>query len=223
MPRPFVEAGFVRRAGVGRGPYRCAQCAASRGCFCWTPTTATTTRWYSGDGQAARRPSRESSCGRDDRRPLGNGCGCSVAPPRAVRAGGRQPGRGASPSTPTARSSAPTTRRGRPERLRNRCVELAPAIFRGKPTGAVLHARARLLDGEEARLAAGALARRRRLLQGMRGPARTRLIRYRTMHSEAEPTPSAAASLRNVACVSPRWTRSLPGAAAVLRVPIRGE
>ena len=36
----------------------------------------------------------------------------------------------------------------------NPCVEVAPAIFRGKPTGAVLRARARQLDGEEARLAA---------------------------------------------------------------------
>ena len=43
----------------------------------------------------------------------------------------------------------------------NPSLEVAPATFRGKPIGAVLHARARLLDGEEARLGASALARRR--------------------------------------------------------------
>jgi len=35
-----------------------------------------------------------------------------------------------------------------------------------EPTDAVVHARARLLDGEEARLAVGELARRRRVVQG---------------------------------------------------------
>ena len=105
------------------------------------------------------------SCGRDDRRPLGNGCGCSVAPPSS--SGWRSATRTGSVAFDADRAFFRSyNKAGKTKRLRNGCVEVAPAIFRGKPTGAVLHARARLLDGEEARLAAGGLARRRRLLQG---------------------------------------------------------
>jgi hypothetical protein len=45
-----------------------------------------------------------------------------------------------------------------------------------------------VLDGEEARLAAGALARRRLLLPGCVVPLAQRLIRYQTMHRELEPS-----------------------------------
>ena len=43
---------------------------------------------------------------------------------------------------------------------RNPVVQAAPATLRGKPTGPAIRARATLLDGEQARLAARALGRR---------------------------------------------------------------
>jgi hypothetical protein len=58
-----------------------------------------------------------------------------------------------------------------------------------KPTGAVVHARARLLDGEGTRLAVGALARRRRVVQGGVVPLAHRLMRYQITHCELEPSP----------------------------------
>lgn len=71
------------------------------------------------------------------------------------------------------------------KRLRNNPrVEVAPSTFRGKPTGAALHARATLLSGEEAKIAAKALARRHRLLQRVVVPTAHRMMRYRTMHYE---------------------------------------
>jgi PPOX class probable F420-dependent enzyme len=71
------------------------------------------------------------------------------------------------------------------KRLRNNPqVELAASTLRGRPTGPPVHARARLLDGRQARIAADALARRHRVLQGLLVPLAHRLMRYRTMHYE---------------------------------------
>jgi hypothetical protein len=50
-----------------------------------------------------------------------------------------------------------------------------------------------LLDGEQARLAAQALARRHRVLQGLLVPLAHRLRRYRTMHYELHFDPVRAA------------------------------
>jgi hypothetical protein len=65
-------------------------------------------------------------------------------------------------------------------------VRVAPATVRGAPTGPAIEARARLLDADEARLAARALARRHRVLQGLAVPLTHRLSRYRTMHYELQ-------------------------------------
>ena len=74
------------------------------------------------------------------------------------------------------------------KRLRhNSAVQAAPATLRGKPTGPAIRARATLLDGEQARVAARALARRHRVLQAILVPAAHRLMRYRTMHYELIP------------------------------------
>jgi uncharacterized protein len=70
-------------------------------------------------------------------------------------------------------------------------VRIAPSTFRGKPTGPVIRARATLLEGEQARVAARALARRHRVLQAVLVPAAHRLMRYHTMHYELRPDPMA--------------------------------
>ncbi len=73
-------------------------------------------------------------------------------------------------------------------RLRNNPrIELAPATFRGKPTGPPVRARAVLLEGDPARTAASALARRHRVLQGVVVPLSHRLMGYQTMHYEITP------------------------------------
>jgi uncharacterized protein len=66
-------------------------------------------------------------------------------------------------------------------------VRVAPSTVRGKPTGPAIQARATLLDGEQARVAARALARRHRVLQAVLVPAMHRVMRYQTMHYELEP------------------------------------
>jgi uncharacterized protein len=66
-------------------------------------------------------------------------------------------------------------------------VQAAPATLRGKPTGPAIQARATLLDSQQARVAALALARRHRILQAILVPAAHRLMRYRTMHYELVP------------------------------------
>jgi uncharacterized protein len=68
-------------------------------------------------------------------------------------------------------------------------VRIAPATLRGKPTGPAIQARATLLEGEQARVAARALARRHRVLQGILVPTAHRLMRYHTMHYELAPDP----------------------------------
>jgi uncharacterized protein len=76
------------------------------------------------------------------------------------------------------------------KRLRNNPrVEFAASTLRGRPTGPPVQARATLLDGAQARVAAKALARRHRVLQGILVPAAHRLLRYRTMHYELSPDP----------------------------------
>jgi uncharacterized protein len=71
------------------------------------------------------------------------------------------------------------------KRLRNnQRVEAAPATIRGKPTGPTVQARAVLLTGDQAEIAAKALAHRHRVLQAVLVPLAHRLKRYRTMHYE---------------------------------------
>jgi hypothetical protein len=76
---------------------------------------------------------------------------------------------------------------------RNSRVQVAPSTFRGKPTGPAVQARATLLEGQQAGIAARALARRHRVLQAVVVPAAHRLMRYRTMHYELRPDPGRAA------------------------------
>jgi len=70
---------------------------------------------------------------------------------------------------------------------RNPAVQAAPATLRGTPTGPAVRARATLLEGDQARVAARALARRHRLLQGLLVPAAHRAMRYHTLHYELVP------------------------------------
>ena len=71
------------------------------------------------------------------------------------------------------------------KRLRNNPqVEVAASTLRGQRTGPPIHARATLLTDDQARIAAQALARRHRVLQGILVPLAHRLMRYRTMHYE---------------------------------------
>jgi PPOX class probable F420-dependent enzyme len=67
---------------------------------------------------------------------------------------------------------------------RNPRVELAPSTLRGKPVGPTVTARATLLDGEQAGVAAGALARQHPVLQGILVPLAHRVLCYQTMHYE---------------------------------------
>lgn len=76
------------------------------------------------------------------------------------------------------------------KRLRNNPnVQVAPATVKGTPTGPALDARATLLDGDQARVAARALARRHRVLQAVVVPVMHRVARYRTMHYELHAAP----------------------------------
>jgi PPOX class probable F420-dependent enzyme len=71
------------------------------------------------------------------------------------------------------------------KRLRNNPeVEVAPSTLNGKPTGPAIHARARLVSDDDARLAAKALAGSHHLLQAILVPLFHRLRRYRTLHYE---------------------------------------
>lgn len=68
-------------------------------------------------------------------------------------------------------------------------VQIAASTLRGKTTGPAVRARATLLQGEQERVAAKALARHHRVLQGIVVPAAHRLLRYHTMHYELTPDP----------------------------------
>jgi PPOX class probable F420-dependent enzyme len=71
------------------------------------------------------------------------------------------------------------------KRMRNNpVVAVAPATMRGRPRGAAISARSRLLDGAEAKHAARAIARRQPLLQGVLVPLAHRVMGYRTLHYE---------------------------------------
>ena len=77
------------------------------------------------------------------------------------------------------------------KRLRhNPNVKVAPATLKGTATGQAVEARATLLDGEDARIAARALARRHRVLHAVVVPLMHRLSRYRTMHYELTAGPA---------------------------------
>jgi uncharacterized protein len=67
---------------------------------------------------------------------------------------------------------------------RNPDIQAAPATLRGQPVGPAIRARAILLDDDQARVAARALARRHRILQAILVPAAHRMMRYHTMHYE---------------------------------------
>jgi PPOX class probable F420-dependent enzyme len=67
---------------------------------------------------------------------------------------------------------------------RNPNVEIAPSTLRGKQTGPAIRAHARLLDGDEAKQARRALARRHPFLHGLLVPLGHRLKRVRTVHYE---------------------------------------
>ena len=74
---------------------------------------------------------------------------------------------------------------GKSKRLRNFPeVRFSPSTIRGRPTGAMVHARARLLAGGEARTAARTLSRKYRVLHGVLVPLAHRLMRTSTLHYE---------------------------------------
>ena len=66
----------------------------------------------------------------------------------------------------------------------NPAVLVAPATVRGRATGRPIDARSRLLEGDEARHAARAIARRQPILQGVLVPVTHKPMRYRTLHYE---------------------------------------
>ena len=74
------------------------------------------------------------------------------------------------------------------KRLRNNPeVEVATSTVTGKATGAPIRGRARLLEGDAARHAAGLLAGKNKVLQRILVPAYHRLRGYRTLHYEFTP------------------------------------
>ncbi len=71
------------------------------------------------------------------------------------------------------------------KRIRNNPeVEVAPSTMRGKPTSPVIHACARILDGDESTYAGRAIARKHRILHGFLVPLVHRLRRNKTVHIE---------------------------------------
>ena len=87
---------------------------------------------------------------------------------------------------------------GKMKRLgHNPDVEVAPSTFRGKPTVPAIHARARVLSGEEAAAASRAIARKHPIMQGLMVPLAHRLRGYRTMHLELTPVGDDGPTLRD--------------------------
>jgi PPOX class probable F420-dependent enzyme len=77
---------------------------------------------------------------------------------------------------------------GKVKRIRNNPeVEVAPSTLRGKPTGPAIHARARLLSGEESAYASQLIARKYRVIHGLLVPLFHRLRGHRTVHLELTP------------------------------------
>ena len=76
----------------------------------------------------------------------------------------------------------------KPKRIRHTpTVEVAPSTARGVPTGPAIHARARILDGDEAVAAGRALARKYPVMHGGLVPLVHRLRGNTTMHVELTP------------------------------------
>jgi uncharacterized protein len=74
---------------------------------------------------------------------------------------------------------------GKPKRLRNFPeVRFSPSTFLGRPTGPTVHARARLLAGDQDRMAARLLSRKYPVLHGLVVPLAHRLMRTSTLHYE---------------------------------------
>lgn len=81
---------------------------------------------------------------------------------------------------------------GKPKRIRgNAAVGVAPSRMGGTPTGAAIHARSRILAGDESAHAARALAHKYPILHGALIPLVHRLRHYRTIHIELTPTETA--------------------------------
>jgi PPOX class probable F420-dependent enzyme len=70
---------------------------------------------------------------------------------------------------------------------RTPACELAPCTMRGRQTGPALHVRGRILEGEEAKAAARALARKYPILHGLLIPRMHRLMRTPTVHMAFTP------------------------------------
>ncbi len=70
---------------------------------------------------------------------------------------------------------------------RNPRIEIAPSTIGGTPTGPAVAARARILDGDEAKRAARAIGRKYPILQRWLIPWYHRLIGTRTVHFEVLP------------------------------------
>ena len=74
------------------------------------------------------------------------------------------------------------------KRIRNNpVVEVAPSTWRGRPTGAAIRARARVLEGEESAYAGRLLSHKHPILQGFLVPLAHRLRGNETMHIELTP------------------------------------
>lgn len=69
---------------------------------------------------------------------------------------------------------------------RNPNIEITPSTVRGTPTGRTVHARARILEGAEARTAAWAIGRKYPILHRWLIPWAHRLLGTRTVHFEVE-------------------------------------
>jgi len=74
---------------------------------------------------------------------------------------------------------------------KNPRVEIAPSTVRGKPTGAAIGARARVLAGSESEHASRALNKKHPILHGVLVPLTHRLQRHQTIHIELTPLASA--------------------------------
>lgn len=73
---------------------------------------------------------------------------------------------------------------------RNPRIMIAPSTVRGTPTGPAVEARARVLEGDEAKAAARALSRKYPILHRWLIPWAHRLMGTRTVHFEVLPPPS---------------------------------
>lgn len=80
------------------------------------------------------------------------------------------------------------------KRIRNNPeVEISPSTVRGKPTGPAIHARARVLEGEESAYAGRVIARKHPLLHRFLVPLIHRLRGNETTHIELTPLNGAGA------------------------------